>query len=220
MSEYNKNPLVVVPAKSTTPASTGGYFPSSSSSSYSYGYSQAPEKVFSAAGIEFWGGARTKIEDNLVMDETDLIVNCSGTELVNKPFIKKSPKWLHFEGGNQSEVPQLLLDWKDMSPPPETINLAFWEDIVRQAKDNGIKRIICCCLAGQGRTGTALSAFMLATGIVNEPDEAIEFLRTTYNSSAVEKSSQEIYLYNLVYDLESIFKDIESIDSDDLPSEI
>ena len=75
----------------------------------------------------------------------------------------------------------------------------FWHEILTQAKDNGIKRIFCCCLAGQGRTGTALASLLLATEMVDEPDIAIEYIRKNYNNKAIESKDQEEYIFDLIY---------------------
>jgi hypothetical protein len=200
--------------------SKSSYQPSGSyhdSGSYSTGYSDynswgtsiEPTLVFKAHGIEFWGSSRENLRDVKDMSKSDLIVNCSGTEFIIVPFVKMAPSWINLSGrvvgGVQAH--QVLLNWNDMSPPPVTVNIKFWEDIVAQSKDNGIRRIFSCCGAGQGRTGTALAAFLLATGMYDEPDDAVNYLRNRYSSKAVETDGQEIYLFNLVYNLEELFKD-------------
>jgi hypothetical protein len=197
-----------------TSSSSNKSWSSSSGTSYTTSYStQKPVKVFEAHGIEFWGSAKSKLDD-VYLTSTDLIVNCTGSAYVVKPFVKSSPTWLALPGSGKGPsgkaiASQLVLDWTDMSPPPTDVRMNFWEELLRQAKENGITRIICCCYAGQGRTGTALVSFMLAAGTIDDPGVGIEFLRETYNSKSVERDSQEIYLYNLLYDLEALFSELE-----------
>ncbi|MHA2066963.1 MAG: protein-tyrosine phosphatase family protein [Candidatus Thorarchaeota archaeon] len=208
----------------TTGKSGGTSHSSTSTSKHSYGGSSYddgwgfysiqmdPTLVFKAHGIEFWGAARDSLRyiihdddiDNL--SHTDLIVNCSGQEFKTNGFVKMAPDWVDLPESDEVAAQQVLLDWKDMSPPPAEISIDFWEDIVRQAKQNGITRIISCCGAGQGRTGTALSAFLMATGVVDEPDDAISYVRDVYSKNAVETQGQEIYVFSLIYDVEALIE--------------
>lgn len=183
---------------------------------YSHGSSyqtNKPKKAFEAMGIQFWGTPKYKLDD-IIFDENDLIINCTGTvwkpkaKPVPKVFAKESPEWMKLpsiltkptQEHNFGELAsQLLLDWPDMSPPPSAADLDFWGAILDQAIEKGIDRIICCCQAGQGRTGTALSSFLLATGAVDEPDIAIDYIRENYNQKAVETKKQEEYVFGLLY---------------------
>ena len=224
-----KKAVAVVQSKGSTAYSNSGshshsahYYGGNSHSSYGSGWSK-PQEVFEAHGIEFWGTSKSKLDD-IYLDDEDLIINCTGTAFIpkpSKPFIKSFPSWLNFSDeltkAEKPKISQIVLDWPDMSPPPLAIEISFWEDIIRQARARGIKRIICCCMAGQGRTGTALAAFMLALGFVDEPADAIEYIRENYNSKAVETQGQMVYLYNLAYDIQALIKDLEQ--DDDLPPE-
>lgn len=185
------------------------------SGGYSYSYSNnKPALAFKAFDIEFWGTPKTKLDD-IIFQEGDLIINCTGTKWTPKTppkpkiFAKESPDWLNLpevlvspvkEHNNGELAQQLLLDWPDMKPPPEAADLEFWGEILDQARANGIKRIIACCMAGQGRTGTALSSLLLASGAVDEPDLAIDYIRENYNSKAVETKGQEEYIFSLIYE--------------------
>src|SRR5690606_23724163 len=159
-----------------------------------------PTHAFTALGVQFIGTPKYKLDD-ILFEEGDLIVNCTGTiwtpkaPPLPKVFAKETPSWMKLsevllsetKGHNYGErAQQLLLDWPDMKAPPKDANLDFWSSILEQARNNGIKRIIVCCQAGQGRTGTALSAFLLAPGAIDEPDLAIDYIRENYNDKAVE----------------------------------
>lgn len=236
----DKKPLVVVGSKTpkttgkSTAVSTTGSNSSSSSSwggkssssshkstGYQGGYhggysyqSNKPTLAFKAMGVEFWGSPKHKLDD-ILFEEGDLIINCTGTSWTPKAkpkpklFTKKTPEWMTLpdvlmsatKPHNFGELAeQLLLDWPDMSPPPDAADIEFWGTILDQAIANGVKRVVCCCQAGQGRTGTALSSLLLATGAVDEPDVAIDYIRENYNSKAVETKRQEEYVFGLIYD--------------------
>jgi len=164
--------------------------------------SAKPKIAFKCDGIEFWGSAHSNLDD-VSYSNKDLIVNGYGTLFTPRPFIKSAPAWLNMSAINSNSQPnQLLLDWKDFSPPPQSAKLDFWQTIINQAKENGIERIICCCGAGLGRTGTALASFALASGYTNDPEEAINLIRTKYNKRAIETNGQELYLWYLIYEEE------------------
>ncbi len=163
-----------------------------------YTYSMDPTYVYRSGGFDLFGSSKSKL-DLMNWDTTDLIINCTGIEYVNKPFIDKAPAWLNLNMLSAPIPHQLVLNWPDLSAPNKEIDLAFWQNILEQARGNGIKTIVCCCGAGLGRTGTALASLLLAEGTITEPDEAIEFVRTHYTTSAIENAAQEYYIWNLIY---------------------
>lgn len=162
----------------------------------------SPKLAFKVDGLEFWGSSHSNLDDVSFTDK-DLLVNGYGTTFVPKPFIKSAPSWMDLSSMNTSgTINQLLLDWKDFSPPPRSADISFWERIIMQAKANGISRIICCCGAGLGRTGTALASFALASGYIEEPEQAIKEIRRVYNRQAIETKGQELYIWSLIYELQ------------------
>jgi len=189
----------------------GGY---SGGNNYSgYSGNMSPTKAFEAQGIEFWGSSKGNL-DKEFWGENDLILNATGTKFTQKPFVKNCPEWLKLPGGGNSEPSQAVFEWKDYGPPPKSLDLKWWASIIKQAKKNKIERIICCCVAGKGRTGTALSALALASGFAKEPDEAIDYIRDNYCSKAVESDSQELYLWLLMYNEEDLVEeDEEEVDA-------
>jgi hypothetical protein len=185
-----------------TKKSESVYAGSSQSFTY-YSKNMSPTCAFKFKGIEFWGSAKTNL-DKLTLEASDLIINLTGMSYSIKPFVMNGPDWLKINEKYSSLPEQLLLDWKDFGIPPVSIDLNFWKGIFTQAKNKKIKRIICCCGAGQGRTGTALAAFALATGFSNDPEEVIDFIRDVYSDDAIETTAQVTYVYKLVYDIENI----------------
>jgi hypothetical protein len=187
-TNYSRN------SNSSSTGSIGGV----SSSVGSLVHRAAPSLAFEAEDIEFWGSPYSLLEE-VDLSEDDLLINGYGTKYTAPPFVRSAPSWLTFSEHNLNKEPhQLLLDWKDFSPPPSSANIDFWETIVSQAKAEGIKRIICCCGAGLGRTGTALASLALASGRANDPEYAIEMIRGNYNRGAVETKGQELYIWKLV----------------------
>lgn len=215
-------PVNITPNYSTTQSKTttstsnhtsGGYQSGGFSNSYSVEYGK-PTLAFEFSGIEFWGSPKTKLDD-IQFQKGDLIINCTGTAWVSKPplppkdFIMTKPSWLKVPSvpltpikphNNGELAEQILLDWADMKPPPDATNLEFWETIISQAIENKVKRIFCCCMAGQGRTGTILASLLLATGEVDEPNLAIDYIRENYNKKAIETQGQEQYIFGLMYE--------------------
>jgi hypothetical protein len=57
------------------------------------------------------------------------------------------------------------------------------------------KKVICCCTGGHGRTGTGLSALLVASGM--DAVESVLFVRTNYCNDAVESEAQERYLSHM-----------------------
>lgn len=161
----------------------------------------SPKLAFKKDGIEFWGSAHSNLDDVSFSDK-DLLVNGYGTVFVPKPFVRSAPSWMNLGASSSPNINQLLLDWKDFSPPPRSADISFWETILSQAQANGITRIICCCGAGLGRTGTALASFALASGYIEEPEAAIKEIRRAYNRQAIETKGQELYIWSLIYELQ------------------
>lgn len=156
-----------------------------------------PKMAFRADGIEYWGSAHSNLDDASLCSD-DLLINGFGTPYVSRPFVKSSPNWLNLTGIGGAEPHQLLLDWRDFQPPPRSINIDFWESIIAQAKQEGVRRIVACCGAGLGRTGTALASLALASGYSDDPEYVIKHIRNEYNNRAIETRGQEFYIWCLV----------------------
>jgi protein-tyrosine phosphatase len=178
--------------------------------------SSKPAIAYSIENVEFLGTAKHYLDD-ITIYPTDLIINLTGIKYIPKPpkpFIKEVPLWLDIkpELDNLITVPphQLLLDWTDFGAPPDRIGIDFWEKILDGIDAQGIKRVICCCVGGYGRTGTALAAFLLASNVISEPEDAIKFIKENYREKAIESKSQELYLWNLVYTEEEILNEKKS----------
>lgn len=83
----------------------------------------------------------------------------------------------------------LALDWPDMAAPP--VSLQFWQQLWQMLP----AKTVACCMGGHGRTGTCLSALMIAAG--KSYYDALDIIRNDHCKKAVETHSQEVYLHNL-----------------------
>jgi hypothetical protein len=181
-------------------------------------YSGATEMkaAFEVDGIEFYGGPRHTLDKvTFSEDGSDLIINCTGTKWTapkvasRKKFVLDEPGWIPSEmfiwgpeplDKHGDKAQQIVFDWEDFKAPPSAVDIHYWVNLIDLIHENKIKRVYCCCAAGQGRTGTLLSSLLLATGTVEQPNDAISFIRKNYNSRAVENKLQEDYIFNLIYE--------------------
>jgi hypothetical protein len=212
----NSNP-VVKPANTHSSGyahSNWNYSGGGSHSTTSY-YQSEMKEAFKSGGIQFFGGPKTSLDKvDFSPDGRDIIINCTGTEWVpkkfeQKRFVSKHPSWLPNDmlalspppqNKNGDKAHQIVFDWQDFGIPPLTLDIGYWINLLKLIRREKINRVYCCCTAGQGRTGTLLSSLLLAEGIVEEPDDAIKYIRQNYNSKAVENKTQENYIFNLIYE--------------------
>ena len=91
----------------------------------------------------------------------------------------------------------LRIENPDMGIPP--VGYKFWS---RLAELLPIGRVVCCCVGGHGRTGTALAALMIATDPNISAADAIKNVRELHCKNAIESATQESYLERLVKERE------------------
>jgi len=157
-----------------------------------------PKAVFSIDGLEIWGSAKDKLNE-AGLNEQDLIINCTGITFTSTPFVKAIPEWMKLNYSTKTPD-QILLDWSDFSPPPRSIGIGFWQSIIAQAKTEKKKRVICCCTAGHGRTGTALAALLYSSAPANYDNsmEVVRFIKKVYCPEAIETDGQKNYIAGMV----------------------
>ena len=114
------------------------------------------------------------------------------------------------EGVEPYTPEQIHFDWPDMSAPPNHITRQFWINFLEKIKEQDIKRVYVCCTAGQGRTGTALSCFLVASGLTDDSLVAIEYIRRAYSSHAIERACQEKYIDFIAFGEIAFEKDFRS----------
>lgn len=89
----------------------------------------------------------------------------------------------------------LVIPWEDRGTPP--VQAGFWPYLLHLLPAG---HVVCCCLGGHGRTGTALAALAIA-GLRMDAKAAIEHVRSRYCPQAIESKVQEDYLYRLARQL-------------------
>ncbi len=95
---------------------------------------------------------------------------------------------LYLDPAWMPDWPATTIDWPDFGTPTsseqamqaiiETFNLA-----------RAGSRVEVGCLGGRGRTGTVLACFAVLCGL--EPEQAVDFVRSGYDPSAIETVEQE-----------------------------
>lgn len=97
------------------------------------------------------------------------------------------------EGQDQAPTSEVLhLDWPDMGIPPVTLD--FWIRLWEMLPEH----TVICCMGGHGRTGTALAALLIASGVTYY--DAIDMVRKDHCKKAIETESQEKYLHRIYID--------------------
>ena len=165
--------------------SSGGY--------YSNGCSHKGDVlVFEHEGRRYYG-ANTSIK---VTTDTLVVIDLAGSvtkdvkdaqsfvDGISDPGLAKKLKAV------AHPVKLLRLNWPDMQVPPPEIGLEFWQSLLK-AMPQG--KIVVACMGGHGRTGSCLSALMIAAGLKSAPN-AINTVRLMHCVKAVETQGQENYL--------------------------
>lgn len=154
-----------------------------------------PRIAFEVEGVKFFGSSVKKL-DYLQPNEDTLIINASDRIIDFDNFLEEDgPEWFSFDEKPFSGYQVINLNWPDMSAPPVFINAHFWIELYDSIMEQkNIKRVVCCCGAGQGRTGTMLSLLALVCGLADNPRQAVNYMRKHYNRNAVETDGQYNYL--------------------------
>lgn len=160
-----------------------------------YYYGTNPRVAFEIEGVKFFGTG-VKNVGYIAPNEDTLIINASSSIVDFDNFLgNDGPSWFKFNEDVFSGFEVINLNWPDMSPPPLFIGAHFWQELFDSIMEQDhIKRVVCCCSAGQGRTGTLLSIFALVSGLADNPRSAVNYMRYNYNRKAVETDSQYNYL--------------------------
>ena len=153
-------------------------------------------KAFMKDGIQVWGGGTNKDVDpfmcDVVLDLTHGVRENEWSESIPTGWKSKALK---------SDT--IILDFfiTDMSAPTNATR-EFWEILWKDLKKFKTKgktlNVLAMCIGGHGRTGTVLTALMVASGY-NKIVEGnpIKWLRENYCHKAVESKRQTDYLSSL-----------------------
>jgi hypothetical protein len=87
--------------------------------------------------------------------------------------------------------PHAHLDWPDFGVPDDPdVVLSALAELLARAQNR--ERVEIGCLGAHGRTGTALAAAAILCGLA--PQDAVDWVRTTYCDRAIETAEQEAFV--------------------------
>ncbi len=160
-------------------------------------HNHKPQLVIDYEGLKVYAG--TKWDSEPYFKDMDIVANCTGFR--TREFRADGPhelcgilkKYEHYSSKPKPKFEEIVLDWPDYGAID--LPVEFWKDLVIEVKSRGGK-LLCCCVGGHGRTGTAICAIMI-THLGYTAKDAIEWVRTNYCKRAVESVSQEEYLGSL-----------------------
>src|SRR5206468_9941090 len=123
------------------------------------------------------------------LEHLDLVIDCAGVVAESGRFVKSAPA--RYRGLKNSLLPDVVrLDWPDMSAPVH-VGIKWWMRLLELLPAH----TCVCCMGGHGRTGTALAALLVASGMGAE--EAIRTVREEHCRRAIETVGQEAYIKGL-----------------------
>ena len=139
-----------------------------------------------------WGGTKTPCLGE--MNKFDILINCSQNTVYRQHDVPYEwfKKYVH-------KNVEVNLDWPDRGIPG--LPAGFWLEMRDQIARQGA-RVLCFCIGGHGRTGTAMAALMIASGYGKT--EAVELIRAQYCKQAVESKEQMEYLEKLEEDMKPL----------------
>ena len=112
------------------------------------------------------------------------------------PYAREQPPdfGLYLDRRWQPPWPCEHLDWPDFGIPADPSPVvAALGSLLERAR--GGERVEVGCLGGHGRTGTALACLAVLCG--HPASEAVDWVRTSYCSAAVETTEQEAFVFGL-----------------------
>ena len=131
---------------------------------------------------------------NHLFEKTDLSANvfCSSWRAASKAEDRPIPKFgLYADPVWKTKSRNEFINWPDFNAPSHP-KLAFYQ--IASAYQLALKaNVEIGCIGGHGRTGTILACMAILDKDL-DPDQAIDFTRSTYCNLAIETSSQESYI--------------------------
>jgi len=151
-----------------------------------------PKEIISARGWSVWGGKKEDVKHRLT--DFDLVLNLANYGPVKQTHVIPIPELKEFE--NFDSFTEVQLDWPDFGTI--TLPREFWDKLIAYIRTNNQKTLVFC-QGGHGRTGTALACLIVCSMNWTAQD-AIDWIRKNYCSSAIETYEQRLYI-------EKIWKD-------------
>jgi hypothetical protein len=141
------------------------------------------------AGGKVLYGARGSNLAHANLEHLDLIIDCAGVVAESGRFVKSAPA--RYRGLKDGLLPDVIrLDWPDMSAPVH-VGIRWWMRLLELLPAH----TCVCCVGGHGRTGTALAALLVASGM--DAETAIRTVREQHCRRAIETQGQEAYVKGL-----------------------
>jgi protein-tyrosine phosphatase len=149
--------------------------------------------MFEAEGKKLYGSSGHKLDE--YSGKWDLIIDLASNVRTPVPTVKaiSHKKFDVLKQFCYQFIPvkseNLSLDWSDQQAPQVTLDfwLKLWEMLP--------EKTVIACVGGHGRTGTCMASLMIASGL--DYYSAVQTVRADYCTSAIESTSQEIYLHGL-----------------------
>jgi protein-tyrosine phosphatase len=131
----------------------------------------------------------------------EAIIDCAGVAPRGESNFVESNLRKYRNLNTKPKREYIRLHWQDYGTPP--VGRAFWGRLLNLLPAG---QILICCMGSHGRTGTAMGALMVVSGLWTA-SEAIDYIRRNHCKEAVETQAQELYLEGL-QDREQATKDI------------
>lgn len=140
--------------------------------------------------LYLYGAQGAKLADpHARLGHLDVVLDLAGLVKQRKTFIVDGPP--KFKSLNREIGPAVVrFDWPDMTAPVH-VPLHFWQALLYRLPQH----TAIACIGGHGRTGTALAALLIASGM--DPTLAIATVREKHCNKAIETQGQESYLKGL-----------------------
>jgi protein-tyrosine phosphatase len=141
-----------------------------------------PTQVVKLDDTTYYGGNEMTISDF----EGEFVVN-----LTRHPNIVVSEGFSSLTSLIEYPFQEIIVPWPDFKLPK--VKIAFWRRLHDFIDEKGWKDVCIHCAGGHGRTGTALSALIIANAGL-PAKEAVEIVRDNYCNLCVETLEQCFYL--------------------------
>lgn len=153
---------------------------------------RAEPTTFTMAGITITAGPFRDIKYNAAYD---VLVDLTGGAKPEVPVQVNGPLAAALGGVIPQPASFLAISWPDMGVL--ALSRSFWAAVLAHVRTTPYRHLGIGCLAGLGRTGTALACLLRASDPSITGPEAIATVRRLYNKGAVETKDQEAYVASL-----------------------